>query len=121
MEIDLWEGTNKVGQRMPESGRHITKWVPMLELTTVRINPRQEAGKDGGIKKKEHQGEASEQNITIHHPNLSKLLERRQSLRDSTSSIENFTKGGKQRQMTVGYNLPRVKGLDELEEGKNKE
>lgn len=82
MAIDVWEDPRKqLGQPIPQRWNP-PRGTPMLSLTMGEPNTD-----NGGEEDREAQSQGNEgeempiQIITIHHPNLSKMLERRQAMR----------------------------------------
>lgn len=104
---------------MGKEGRQIMEWGSVRELETERNDPSKETWRDGGGEGQEVRDEAGTKHLTIHHSNLSKLLERRQALRGTRSKIFPQIKEWEEGKKRVEYSLVWAKGL--ADQGKGKE
>lgn len=85
MAIDIWEGPREQLLLRPYTPMaKIIQGNSMLALTMEGTNTNTERKGEEGSAEREEQGEETMQKITVHHPNLSKLLERRQAMRGTS-------------------------------------
>lgn len=78
-----------------KTGVNITKRDLILTLTLRGTNSSKEGREEEELVEMEEQEEVRVQSMTIHNPNLSKLLKRRQALKGNTSNINAINKGGR--------------------------